>query len=47
MFVAGLLGFELIQGMWGYNRPNAVSKPMLNTFAKMFADDKDKKLFED
>ncbi len=47
MFVAALMGFELVQGMWGYNKPNTAGKPVLNTFAKIFADDKEKKLYEE
>jgi hypothetical protein len=38
LFVVGLMGYELIQGMWGYHQPNKVSKPVIHAIAKIFDD---------
>jgi hypothetical protein len=34
--VVGLMGFELVQGMFGYNRPAKVSKLILDPIARLF-----------
>jgi hypothetical protein len=38
MFVVGLMGFELIQGMFGYQRPAKANKLMVDTVARPVAD---------
>jgi excisionase family DNA binding protein len=38
LFVVGLMSFELVQGMWGYNRPTKVSKPVIENVAGMFTE---------
>jgi excisionase family DNA binding protein len=38
MFVVGLMGFELIQGMWGYHRPAKVSKLITDSIARQIDD---------
>jgi len=34
MFVVGVMGFELIRGMWGYHRPSIVGKPVIDNIAR-------------
>jgi hypothetical protein len=41
MFTAGLMSFELIRGMWGYQQPNKPASTVLRTVAGMFVDAKD------
>jgi excisionase family DNA binding protein len=36
LFFVGLMGFELMRGMWGYNTGNKVSTPVVRFFAPMF-----------
>jgi hypothetical protein len=36
LFLVGLMGYELVQGMFGYNRPARVSKLLLDPVARMF-----------
>jgi excisionase family DNA binding protein len=36
MFIVGLMGFEMVQGMWGYHRPAKVSKLITDTLARQF-----------
>jgi excisionase family DNA binding protein len=38
MFLVGLMGFELLRGMWGYQRPSAVGTPIIDTIARTFDD---------
>jgi excisionase family DNA binding protein len=38
MFVVGLMGFELVQGMWGYHRPAKVSKLIIDSIARQIDD---------
>jgi len=38
LFVVGLMGFELIQGMWGYHQSSKVSRPVINFIARSFDD---------
>jgi hypothetical protein len=38
MFFVGLMGFELVQGMWGYHRSTRVGRPIIDTVARMFDD---------
>jgi len=40
MFVVGLMGFELIQGMWGYHAHSKVSTLVIDPIARMFDSDK-------
>lgn len=40
LFFVMLMGFELIQGMWGYHSGNKVSSPIVRFFAKTFTDEK-------
>lgn len=35
LFIVGLMGFELVQGMYGYNRPARVSKMVINPIARI------------
>jgi hypothetical protein len=39
LFFVGLMSFELVQGMWGYHRPVKVTKPVIDTVARMFDSD--------
>ena len=39
LFVVGLMGFELVRGMWGYHRPSPVGKPLIDAIARTFVDD--------
>ena len=39
LFVVGLMGFELVRGMWGYHRPSPVGRPVIDTIARTFVDD--------
>jgi len=39
MFVVGVMGFELIRGMWGYHRPSVVGKPVIDNIARHLVDD--------
>ncbi len=34
MFLVGLMGFEMVQGMWGYHRPAKVSKLLTDSIAR-------------
>jgi hypothetical protein len=36
LFVVGLMSFELLQGMWGYHKPNKVSNLIIHPLAKQF-----------
>jgi excisionase family DNA binding protein len=36
MFLVSLMGFELVQGMWGYHRPAKVGRPIIDTIARQF-----------
>jgi len=38
LFVVGLMGFELIQSMWGYHRPAKVGRPLIDAIARTFDD---------
>jgi excisionase family DNA binding protein len=40
LFLAGVMGFELVQGMWGYNKTAKPSTPLIDKFARTFIDDK-------
>lgn len=40
LFLVTLMGFELIQGMWGYHSGNRVSSKLVRFFATTFTDDK-------
>jgi hypothetical protein len=39
MILAGLMGYELIHGMWGYQQPNKVSGFLTDNLARQFTDD--------
>jgi excisionase family DNA binding protein len=39
MILVGLMGFELLHGMWGYQQPNKTSSPLLRGIAGLFTDD--------
>ena len=39
LFVVGLMGFELVRGMWGYHRPSPVGRPVIDTIARTIVDD--------
>jgi hypothetical protein len=36
LFVVGIMGFEVMRGMWGYHRPSTVGKPVIDTIARQF-----------
>jgi excisionase family DNA binding protein len=36
LFLVGIMGFELVQGMWGYHRPAKVSTPVIKAIARAF-----------
>ncbi len=38
LFVVGLMGFELVRGMWGYHRPSPVGKPLIDAIARQVDD---------
>jgi excisionase family DNA binding protein len=38
LFVVGLMGFELVRGMWGYHRPSAVGRPIIDSLARQIDD---------
>jgi excisionase family DNA binding protein len=38
MFIVSLMGFELVQGMWGYHRPAKVSKLITDSIARQIDD---------
>lgn len=38
LFIVGLMGFELVRGMWGYQRPSPVGKPVIDSIARMVDD---------
>ena len=38
LIVVGLMGFELIQGMWGFHKPSKVSSLVIDPIARMFDD---------
>jgi excisionase family DNA binding protein len=40
LFLVTLMGFELIQGMWGYHTGNRVSSKLVRFFATTFTDEK-------
>jgi len=35
MFVVGLMGFELVRGMWGYQKSTRVATPIVDTLSKV------------
>jgi len=37
LFVVGLMGFELVRGMWGYHQPG-ISRPVIDGIAGMFTE---------
>ena len=39
LFLLGLLGFELVHGMWGYRQPNKVTGVLIDPIARIFAGD--------
>jgi excisionase family DNA binding protein len=41
MFVLGIMGFELVRGMWGYHQPNKVSSLLLKSVGSLFYDTKE------
>jgi hypothetical protein len=41
MFFVGLMGFELMRGMWGYHQPNKPTSGVIRALAGMFYDQKD------
>lgn len=36
MFLVGLMGFELLRGMWGYHQPSKPASPITMAIAKLF-----------
>ena len=38
LFVVGLMGFELVRGMWGYHRPSPVGRPLIDAIARQVDD---------
>jgi excisionase family DNA binding protein len=38
LFFVGLMGYEMIQGMWGYHRSTKVGKPIIDAVARMIDD---------
>ncbi|MBY0227729.1 MAG: hypothetical protein K2W96_00475 [Gemmataceae bacterium] len=38
LFLAGLMGYELLQGAWGYHRSTKVSRPIIDNIARIFDD---------
>jgi excisionase family DNA binding protein len=38
MFIVGLMGFEMVQGMWGYHRPAKASKLIIDSIARQIDD---------
>ena len=38
MFICGLMGYELLQGAWGYHRSTKVSRPIIDNIARIFDD---------
>jgi len=36
MFVVGIMGFEVLRGMWGFHRPSVVGKPVVDVIARQF-----------
>jgi excisionase family DNA binding protein len=38
LFVVGLMGFELVRGMWGYHRPSPVGRPIIDAIARQVDD---------
>jgi len=43
LFVVGIMGFEVLRGMWGYHRPSAVGQPIIDTIARQFDESLPKK----
>jgi excisionase family DNA binding protein len=41
LIIVGLMGFELVQGMWGFHKPSPVSKLVIDPIARLFVDEKD------
>lgn len=39
MFLVGIMGFELLHGMWGYRQPYKVSGPVVRGISEMFVSD--------
>ncbi|MFO0876584.1 MAG: helix-turn-helix domain-containing protein [Gemmataceae bacterium] len=38
LFVVGIMGFELMRGMYGFHRPTVVGKPLIDNIARQFDD---------
>ncbi|MFO0930272.1 MAG: helix-turn-helix domain-containing protein [Gemmataceae bacterium] len=38
LFLVGIMGFEVLRGMWGYQRPSPVGKPVIDAIARQFDD---------
>jgi hypothetical protein len=38
LFVVGLMGFELIQGMWGYHKTGKITGLVIDPIARIFDD---------
>jgi excisionase family DNA binding protein len=38
LIIVGLMGFELVQGMWGFHKPSPVSKLVIDPIARLFDD---------
>jgi excisionase family DNA binding protein len=36
LFLVGIMGFELLRGMWGFHRPAPVGKPVVDAIARQF-----------
>ena len=39
MFLVGVMGFELVRGMWGYRQPNKVSALLIKSVGGLFYSD--------
>jgi excisionase family DNA binding protein len=44
LFLVGIMGFELVRGMWGYRQTNKVSSLLLKSVVGLFADTKELEL---
>ena len=38
LFLVGVMGFELVRGMWGYRQPNKVSSLLIRSVGGLFYD---------
>jgi len=41
LIVVGLMGFELVQGMWGFHKSHKVTSLVIDPVTRIFVDDKE------